>query len=84
MSLKIVEILYMKTPQSNDLQKLSLDQLKAIYDLYCQTTYISSSVIKDDWIPFQYDALTTGVSQFDIDMISLNDDDFAAKYQTKD
>lgn len=82
MSLKIVELLYMNTPQNNDLQKLSLDQLKEIYDLYCQTTYISSSVIKDDWIPFQYDALTIGVSQFDIDMISLNDDDFAAKYST--
>lgn len=59
---------------------LSLDEVKDVFNKFCQNTYLTQSTILNDWIDFQHKATTTGVTQFDLDQMVLSDEDFDVKY----
>lgn len=58
---------------------LSVDEIHAIREKMVSNTFIDRTLIKD-WTNFVIEALSTGVSEFDIDQFALSDDDFDTKY----
>lgn len=58
---------------------LSVDEIHAIRDKMTRNSFIDRSLIKD-WTDFVIEALSVGVSEFDIDQFALSDDDFEEKY----
>jgi len=58
---------------------LSVDEIHAIREKMTGNNFIDRSLVKD-WTNFVIEALSVGVSEFDIDQFALSDDDFDKKY----
>ena len=63
-------------------RKLSVFEINEIEKKMLSTHYIDNTALRD-WTKFVISALSEGVSNFDIDQLTLSDEDFDKKYNIK-
>jgi hypothetical protein len=61
---------------------LTLLEIKEIETKMLSNHYIDNAMLRD-WTNFIFSALNEGVSDFDIDQLTMSDDDFDEKYNIK-
>lgn len=62
-----------------DKRVLNIEEIHKIREKMSQENFLEKSLIKD-WTDFVINALSFGVSEFDIDQFSLSEEDFDKKY----
>lgn len=60
-------------------RKLTLKEIKEIEEKMISNHYIDNTALRD-WTNFIFSALNEGVSDFDIDQLTMSDEDFDEKY----
>lgn len=63
-------------------RKLSVFEIHEIETKMLSNHYIDNAMLRD-WTNFIFSALNEGVSDFDIDQLTMSDDDFDEKYNIK-
>lgn len=58
---------------------LTADEINKIAVIFVNEQFLSSSSVKE-WTEFVTDAMTTGVTQYEIDNYALTEEDFSKKY----
>lgn len=58
---------------------LTADEINKIAVTFVNEQFLSSSSVKE-WTEFVTDAMTTGVTQYEIDNYALTEEDFSKKY----
>ncbi len=58
---------------------LNADEIKSLAKSFVNEQFLSSSSVKE-WTEFVIDAMTKGVTQYEIDQYALSEEEFDKKY----